>query len=88
MPAVDWLRAMRSRPGPTRVGVGGRGGMAKVLLRLLGVGGVMPDTRVEPVLEPDPARVPALDAGRRKPDARDVLRLPTLSQARTSSSAI
>ena len=88
IPAVDWLRAMRSRPVPTRVGVGGSGGMAKVPFRLFGVGGVMPDPRVEPVLEPDPARVPALDAGRRKPDARDVLRLATLSQAWTSSPAI
>jgi hypothetical protein len=88
MPAVDWLRAMRSRPVPTRVGVAGSGGIANVLLRLFGVGGVMPDTSVDPVLEPDPARVPALDAGRRKPEARDVLRLETFSHAWTSSPAI
>ena len=85
---MDWLRAIRSRPVPTRVGVDGSGGMANVLLRLFGVGGVMPDARVEPVLEPDPARVPELEAGRRKPEARDVLRLATLSQAWTSSPAI
>lgn len=91
MPAVEWLRVMRSRPVPRRVGVGGMGGtggIAKADLRLLGVGGVMPDTRVEPVLEPEPARVPALEAGRRNPEAREVLRLETESQARTSSPAI
>lgn len=88
MPAVDWLRATRSRLLPASVGVGGRGGIAKAFLRLVGVGGVMPVASVEPLLEPDPARVPALDAGRRKPEARDVLRLPTSSQAQTSSSAI
>lgn len=82
---------MRSRPLPSRVGVGGMGGtggIAKVDFRLFGVGGVMPDTRVEPVLEPEPARVPELEAGRRKPDARELLRLETESHARTSSPAI
>lgn len=62
---------MRSRPVPPREGVGGRGGIAKVAFKLLGVGGVMPETSVDPVLEPEPARVPALEAGRRNPDARE-----------------
>jgi hypothetical protein len=63
--------------------------MRKLLFMLVGVGGVMPLTiTVEPVLEPEPARAPALEAGRRKPDAREALRLPMASQLRTSSSAI
>lgn len=69
-------------------GILGRCGMEKAALRLLGVGGVMPDGSVDPVLEPEPARVPEELAGRRKPEARDVLRLERLSQARTSSPAI
>lgn len=96
MPAVDWLRVMRSRSLCSRPveeeeddGRGDSVGMRKLLFMLVGVGGVMPLTiTVEPVLEPEPARAPALEAGRRKPDAREALRLPMASQLRTSSSAI
>jgi hypothetical protein len=93
-PAVDWLRVMRSRslcsrPADEDDGSGDMVGRRKLLFKLLGVGGVMPLTiTVEPLLEPEPARAPALDAGRRKPDAREALRLPTASQLRTNSSAI
>jgi hypothetical protein len=76
-----------------------------VFFKLVGVGGVNPiplPTRVLPVLEPEPSRRPADEAGRRKfmptADARLTLRLPfepllipessTSSQAPTSSSAI
>jgi hypothetical protein len=91
---------IRSRP----VGVF-MGGSINVDLRELGVGGVRPmplPTSVEPVLEPDPSRRPADEAGRRRfmptAEARLMLRLPfdpllipessTSSHARTSSSAI
>jgi hypothetical protein len=103
--AVDCERAIRSRPLPTRVGAPEMDGRMKLPFRLLGVGGVrpMPElTKVEPVLDPEPSRLPDEDAGRRRfmptPDARLTLRLPlepvprrltsTSSQARTSSSAI
>jgi hypothetical protein len=75
-----------------------------VFFRLVGVGGVRPipePTSVDPVLEPEPSRRPAEEAGRRRfmpADARLMLRLPfepllmpdssTSSHARTSSSAI
>lgn len=91
MPAVEWLLVMRSRPLPRSVGVGGMGGtggIANAAFKLFGVGGVIPDTSVDPVLEPEPARVPALEAGRRNPEARELLRFDTESQARTSSPAI
>lgn len=102
--AVVWLRVMRSLPLPTSVGVPDMGGSMKVFLRLVGVGGVkpIPLTNVLPLLEPDPSRLPDVEAGRRKfrpmPEARDRLRLPfdpvvmpetsTSLQVRTSSSAI
>ena len=60
---------------------GGIGGIENVFLRLVGVGGVMPEMIVEPLLDPEPARAPDEEAGRRNPDARDVDRLPTSSQA-------
>jgi hypothetical protein len=65
-----------------------------LLFRLVGVGGVMPDMTVLPLLDPEPARAPALEGGRRaNPEARDTLDLPALSksawsQALTISSAI
>ena len=87
---VDWLRPILlslSRSVPAKLGGGGIGGMLNVLFTLLGVDGVLPDI-VDPLLDPEPARNPALEAGRRKPVARDIDRLPTSSQARTNSSAI
>jgi len=100
----DWERVMRWSPR-WPVGVPDMGGSMKVDLRELGVGGVRPMpllTSVEPVLEPEPSRRPAEEAGRRRfmptVEARLRLRLPldpllmpessTSSQARTSSSAI
>lgn len=81
--AVDWLRVMRSRPLPTKVGVPDMTGVVKEDFKLLGVGGVRPITeltRVDPELDPDPSRRPAEEAGRLKfmpmPDARDKLRFP------------
>ena len=91
IPAVECDLVMRSRLLPIIVGVGGMGGtggIAKAALSEFGVGGVMPETSVEPVLEPEPARFPEEETGRRNPDAREVLRLLTLSHARTSSPAI
>lgn len=79
IPTADWLRVIRSREDSD--GVGGIGGIENVFLRLVGVGGVMPEIMEEPLLDPEPARAPDEDAGRRKPAARDVERLPTSSQA-------
>lgn len=90
---------------PRPVGVLAMGGSINVDLSELGVGGVNPmplPTSVEPVLEPEPSRRPADEAGRRRfmpiAEARLRLRLPfdpllipecsTSSHARTSSSAI
>lgn len=104
MAAVDCERVMRSRPLLDIVGVLDMGGSINVFFIDVGVGGVRPrplPTKVEPVLEPDPSRLPEDEAGRRKfmpmPDARDTLRFPLKffdmpdtsisSQARMSSSA-
>jgi hypothetical protein len=101
----DCERVTRSRPLPSAVGVEAMGGNMNVFFKLVGVGGVRPipePTRVDPVLEPEPSRRPAEEAGRRRfmptAEARLILRLPfdpllmpessTSSQARTSSSAI
>lgn len=104
--ADDCERETACLPLPSPVGVFICGSI-NVLLRELGVGGVRPipePTRVDPVLEPEPSRRPADDAGRRRfmfmftAEARLILRLPfapllmpdcsTWSQALTSSSAI
>ena len=70
MPTLDWLRVMRSRCSrplaPLGMGESGGRGSVNLFLRLVGVGGVcvvMPDTTVDPELEPEPAR-PELLGGR------------------------